>query len=83
MPRMQPDVLEEFLKQPFVGVIASLRRDGMPYTVPVWWPWREHNRVIASRTASCPTEALQSSTTHPIQSAQELRRHVRLHPRHG
>ena len=40
MPRMQPDVLEEFLQQPFVGVIATLRKDGMPYTVPVWWLWK-------------------------------------------
>lgn len=31
--------LEEFLQQPAVGVIATLRRDGMPYTVPVWWLW--------------------------------------------
>jgi hypothetical protein len=34
---MKPDVLEEFLQLPTVGVIATLRRDGMPYTVPVWW----------------------------------------------
>jgi nitroimidazol reductase NimA-like FMN-containing flavoprotein (pyridoxamine 5'-phosphate oxidase superfamily) len=32
---MKPDFLEEFLKEPFVGVIATLRKDGMPYTVPV------------------------------------------------
>lgn len=25
---------------PTVGVIATLRRDGMPYTVPVWWLWK-------------------------------------------
>lgn len=37
MPRMQPDVLEQFLQQPHVAVIASLRADGRPYTVPVWW----------------------------------------------
>ena len=37
MPRMPSDVLEEFLRAPHVGVIASLRRDGRPYTVPVWW----------------------------------------------
>lgn len=40
MPRMEPDVLEEFLQLPAVGVIATLRRDGMPYTVPVWWLWK-------------------------------------------
>ena len=37
MPRMESDVLEAFLQEAHVGVIASLRRDGMPYTVPVWW----------------------------------------------
>ena len=37
MPRMAPSVLEEFLQQPHVAVLASLRRDGRPYTVPIWW----------------------------------------------
>ncbi len=41
MPRMAPEVFEEFLKQPHVGVIATLRKDGMPYTVPVWWLWKD------------------------------------------
>jgi hypothetical protein len=31
--------LAEYLEQPFVGVIATLRRSGLPYTVPVWWLW--------------------------------------------
>ncbi len=37
MPRMPTDVLADFLQQPHTGVLASLRRDGRPYTVPVWW----------------------------------------------
>jgi PPOX class probable F420-dependent enzyme len=37
MPRMKPDDVEEFLRQPHVGVLATLRRDGRPYTVPVWF----------------------------------------------
>lgn len=41
MPRMKPDVFEEFLKEPHIGVIATLRQDGMPYTVPVWWLWKD------------------------------------------
>ncbi len=41
MPRMKPDVFEEFLQQPHVGVIATLRKDGLPYTVPVWWLWKD------------------------------------------
>jgi len=38
---MKPEVMEEFLQQPHVGVIATLRRDGRPYTVPVWWLWKD------------------------------------------
>ncbi len=41
MPRMKQDMLDGFLQQPHVGVIATLRRDGMPYTVPVWWLWKD------------------------------------------
>jgi hypothetical protein len=39
MPRMTSDVLAEFLRQPHNGVIATLRADGRPYTVPIWWLW--------------------------------------------
>ena len=41
MPRMSDAVRDEFLRQPHVGVIATLRRDGRPYTVPVWWLWKD------------------------------------------
>ena len=34
---MRTDDLAEFLRQPHVGVLATLRRDGRPYTVPVWF----------------------------------------------
>src|SRR4051812_17101787 len=34
---MKPDDVAEFLRQPHVGVLATLRRDGRPYTVPVWF----------------------------------------------
>ena len=37
MPLMKPDDVTEFLAQPHVGVLATLRRDGRPYTVPVWF----------------------------------------------
>ena len=36
---MSPEDQEDFLAQPHVGVIATLRRDGRPYTVPVWHLW--------------------------------------------
>lgn len=37
MPRMKEDVVAQFLDEPHVGVIASVRKNGMPYTVPIWW----------------------------------------------
>ncbi len=37
MPRMLEDDVRDFLEQPHVGVIATLRKNGMPYSVPVWW----------------------------------------------
>lgn len=46
MPRMKADDLAQFLEQPIVGVIATLRRDGMPYTVPVWWLWDEQDQAF-------------------------------------
>ncbi len=39
MPRMSTAVQDEFMAQPHVGVVATLRRDGRPYTVPVWHLW--------------------------------------------
>jgi hypothetical protein len=36
---MSAEDLAAYLEQPHVGVIATLRRDGMPYTVPIWWLW--------------------------------------------
>ena len=70
MPRMKPDDVAEFLRQPHVGVLATLRRDGRPYTVPVWflhddgvfWITGTYERVwcrqlIADRRASLCVEA--------------------------
>lgn len=39
MPRMSPEDQEAFMAQPHVGVVATLRSDGRPYTVPVWHLW--------------------------------------------
>ena len=41
MPRMKLEDREEFLRQPLNAVIATLRRDGMPYTVPIWFLWKD------------------------------------------
>ena len=70
MPRMKPDDVTEFLAQPHVAVLATLRRDGRPYTVPVWflhhddafWLTGTYDRVwckqlFADRRASLCIEA--------------------------
>ena len=36
MPRMKKEVLDSFIEEPHVGVLATLRQNGLPYTVPVW-----------------------------------------------
>lgn len=41
MPLMKPEERDEFLRQPTIGVLATLRQDGRPYTVPVWWLWKD------------------------------------------
>jgi PPOX class probable F420-dependent enzyme len=66
MPRMKAEQLEEFLRQPFVGVLATLRRDGRPYTVPVWWLFHEgsfwmsgtYERVWCKQLARDPRASL-------------------------
>lgn len=42
MPRMDEATKQEFLQQPHVGVLASLRGNGLPYTVPVWWLFEDN-----------------------------------------
>lgn len=51
MPRMSQELLDEFMQQPFVGVLASLRQDGRPYTVPIWWLWHEDAIWITGTTS--------------------------------
>jgi PPOX class probable F420-dependent enzyme len=71
---MKPDVLEEFLQMPAVGVIATLRRDGMPYTVPVWWLWRPdgiwitgtYNRVWCKQLLRDPRASLCIESGPPL-----------------
>lgn len=73
MPRMPSAMLDEFLQQPFVGVLATLRRDGRPYTVPVWWLWHEaafwitgtYPRVWCKQLLSDPRASLCIETMLP------------------
>ena len=39
MYEMRPEVLREFLDQPIPAVLSTLRRDGSPYTIPLWYLW--------------------------------------------
>lgn len=39
MPRMKPEDLAPYLEEPVIAVIATLRSDGAPYTVPIWFLW--------------------------------------------
>ena len=77
MPRMKPTDVTEFLAQPHVAVLATLRRDGRPYTVPVWflhhddafWLTGTYDRVwckqlFADRRASLCIEAGGSGAGH-------------------
>jgi PPOX class probable F420-dependent enzyme len=43
-PPVPPEV-DEFLAQPNPAVVATLRRDGSPHTVPTWYDW-EDGRVL-------------------------------------
>jgi hypothetical protein len=77
MPRMKPDFLERFLGEPHVGVLATLRRSGLPYTVPVWWLWHDEafwmtgtysrvwcKQLLVDPRASLCIEAMGSSAGH-------------------
>ena len=42
MPRMDNETREAFLEEPHIGVVSTLRGNGLPYTVPVWWLYDQH-----------------------------------------
>ena len=74
---MQPADVETFLAEPHVGVLATLRRNGLPYTVPVWFEWDGRaawitgtyervwcKQLFADQRASLCTEALAPLAGH-------------------
>jgi PPOX class probable F420-dependent enzyme len=71
---MQPDVLAEVLRQPHVGVLATLRRDGRPYTVPVWflhldgsyWISGTYERVWCKQLLADPRASLCIEAMAPV-----------------
>jgi PPOX class probable F420-dependent enzyme len=40
-----PDAVDEFLSRPNPAVVATLRPDGSPHSVPTWYDW-EDGRVL-------------------------------------
>ena len=75
---MASDVLEEFLRQPHIGVLATLRRDGRPYTVPIWWLWHEGAFWLTGTTSRVWCRQLQhdSRASLCIEALQPLPGHV-------
>jgi PPOX class probable F420-dependent enzyme len=71
---MQPDDIDEFLRQPHVGVLATLRRDGRPYTVPVWflhddgtfWISGTYERVWCKQLLADPRASLCIEAMAPV-----------------
>jgi len=74
MARMRPDVLAALLEQPIVAVLATLRRNGMPYQVPVWFLWYDETfwltgtyaRLWCRHLFANPRCALCIETTEPV-----------------
>jgi PPOX class probable F420-dependent enzyme len=80
MGRMKPADLEEFLTKPIIGVIATVRRDGRPYTVPVFWLWKDGyfwltgttTRVWCKQLMRDPRCSLCIETTDPFPAHAEV-----------
>jgi PPOX class probable F420-dependent enzyme len=91
MPRMKPDDVEEFLRQPHVGVLATLRRDGRPYTVPVWflhldgsfWITGTYERVWCRQLLADPRASLCVEATAPVAGHVGVDGRVLVHERPG
>lgn len=71
---MRADDLDEFLRQPHVAVLATLRRDGRPYTVPVWflerdgsyWITGTYERVWCKQLQADPRASLCIEASAPV-----------------
>lgn len=44
--------LDAFLAQPWLASLACLRENGYPYTVPVWYEWRDGSFWLAPRAGA-------------------------------
>lgn len=50
MPDMTPEAAEAFLREPNVGVLATIDRDGRPAQAPVWFLWRDGAALVPTQT---------------------------------
>lgn len=73
MPRMSPELVEEFLAQPYMAVIATLKASGEPYTVPIVFKWEDgyfyfsgtYNRIWCKHLLRNPAMSLCVEATSP------------------
>lgn len=77
---MSQELLDRFLEEPIVGVIATLRRDGRPYTVPIWWLWHEDAIWITGTTSRvwCKQLKHDGRTSLCIESGAPMSGHVEV-----
>jgi PPOX class probable F420-dependent enzyme len=46
-----PEIVDQFLTRPNPAIVATLRRDGSPHSVPTWYDW-EDGRVLLNMDES-------------------------------
>ncbi len=48
MSDMTPEQMAEFLERPLVAVMVTLRADGSPHAIPVWYEYRNGEFIVFS-----------------------------------
>ena len=51
MSGMTPEQMAEFLERPLVAVMVTLRADGSPHAIPVWYEYRDGVFVVFTSSA--------------------------------
>ena len=46
MSDLTPDQMTEFLERPLVAVMVTLRADGSPHAIPIWYEYRDGEFVV-------------------------------------
>ena len=46
MSDMTPEQMAEFLERPLVAVMVTLRADGSPHAIPVWYEYRDGDFLV-------------------------------------